>query len=73
LHDLSTVNLAKVGFTLAVWFAYSLALILRVKRTLIAQRFAWTCALLFLVALISLGPVSTNLQDHPEGHVPSHE
>ncbi|QYM79970.1 cytochrome c biogenesis protein [Horticoccus luteus] len=73
LHDLSTVNYVKISFTVAVWFAYALTLFLRAKRTLIAQRFAWTCALLFIAALISLGPVSTDLRDHPTGYVTGHE
>lgn len=68
LRDISTVNFAKIGVTVAVWLAYTIAFALRVRRTLIAKRFAWTCALLFLAALISLGPVSTNLRDHPEGY-----
>lgn len=73
LHDLSTVNFLKVGVTVAVWGAYAVTFGLRLKRTLTGKRFAWTCALLFVAALISLGPVSTNLHDHPEGYVTGHE
>jgi ABC-type uncharacterized transport system permease subunit len=47
----------EVLVTVLVWLAYALALALRLRGALIAQRFAWVCAALFAAALVSLGPV----------------
>ena len=55
----------EVLVTIAVWLAYALALGLRLRGTLIAQRFAWVCAGLFAAALISLGPVDRTRQPPP--------
>jgi ABC-type uncharacterized transport system permease subunit len=60
LRDTSTVNPAKFLATAAVWFAYAAALALRLLGRLLAKRFAWTCLLLFVAALISLGPVDAS-------------
>lgn len=57
LRDTETVNLTKLFVTVAVWVAYAAALGLRLRGRLLAQRFAWTCLSLFVVALLSLGPV----------------
>jgi hypothetical protein len=46
-----------VAVTIAVWLAYALALGQRLRGALIAQRFAWVCAALFVAALISLATV----------------
>ncbi len=60
LRDPDSVNLGKLLFTIGVWLAYSIALILRLRGQLLAKRFAWTCLALFAVALISLGPVDSS-------------
>jgi HemX protein len=57
VRDMSTVNLAKLVITIAVWVAYAAALGLRLRGVLLAKRFAWACLALFVAALISLGPV----------------
>lgn len=57
LRDTSSVNVAKLLVTLAVWIAYAAALTLRLRGRLLAKRFAWTCVALFAAALLSLGPV----------------
>ncbi len=57
LRDVSSVNLTKLLVTIAVWAAYTGALTLRLRGRLLAKRFAWACLGLFLVALLSLGPV----------------
>lgn len=57
LRDMSSVNLTKLFFTVAVWVAYALALGLRLRGVLLAKRFAWACLALFIAALVSLGPV----------------
>lgn len=54
LRDTATANLLKILFTVAVWAAYSAALGLRLGGRLLPRRFAWTCALLFAAALLSL-------------------
>jgi HemX protein len=45
---------AKIVVTCTVWASAVLALILRVRGGLLAQRFAWTCLGLFVAALLSL-------------------
>ncbi|MDE3084068.1 MAG: cytochrome c biogenesis protein CcsA [Verrucomicrobiota bacterium] len=54
--------------TVAVWLAYAIALGLRLRGTLIAQRFAWACAVLFAAALLSLGFVDSSR--HPGSRPP---
>jgi ABC-type uncharacterized transport system permease subunit len=63
LHDLSSVDPAKLLVTSAIWFAYSAAMILRLWGTLISQRLAWVCVALFAAALASLPVV--NASRHP--------
>jgi ABC-type uncharacterized transport system permease subunit len=63
LRDTATVNPAKLLITVAVWVAYAVILVLRLRGRLAAKRFAWTCLILFGAALISLGPV--NASRHP--------
>jgi HemX protein len=46
-----------VAVTIMVWLAYAVALGLRLRGALIAQRFAWACTVLFIAALISIGLV----------------
>lgn len=60
--DTSSVNTAKLLITVAVWLAYTAACVLRVRQILIAKRLAWTCIILFAVALLSLGPVNSSRQ-----------
>lgn len=60
IRDTSTVNLTKLFLTLGLWIAYALALALRLKGQLLTHRFAWTCLGLFVIALLSLGPVDAS-------------
>ena len=64
LHDTSLVTASKLVTTVPVWVLYAAALILRLRGRLLAKRFAWTCVLLFVAALISLPLV--NDSRHPE-------
>jgi HemX protein len=79
LRDLSTANVTKVVGTVAIWLAYIIALVLRLRGVLLAKRFAWTCVVMFVAALLSLGlvdasrhPIATNTADamHRNGDVP---
>lgn len=63
LKDPSTVNLTKLFGTIAVWVAYTMAIGLRLRGALLAQRFAWSCIVLFIAALISL--VFVDRSRHP--------
>lgn len=58
----------KILITVAIWLAYLVALVLRLRGSLLAKRFAWTCVILFAAALISLGPV--NASRHPQALTP---
>jgi ABC-type uncharacterized transport system permease subunit len=60
MRDLESVNPTKLVITAGVWIAYSLTLGLRLRGRLIAKRFAWTCAVMFAVALLSLWPVDAS-------------
>lgn len=55
-----TVNLSKLLITVAVWATYLAVLLLRWRGRLVSTRFTWTCVLLFLAAMLSLGPVNAN-------------
>ncbi len=68
VRDFSTVNGLKLAFTIAVWVAYAVVLVFRIRGQLLAGRFAWTCVALFLCALLSLGAVdrSRNPEKAPD-------
>lgn len=70
LRDTSTVDLAKLVITMSVWVAYTLALGLRWSSVLIAKRLAWVCVVLFVAALLSLGPVNSSRNPLPPKAVP---
>jgi ABC-type uncharacterized transport system permease subunit len=57
LRDTSTVNTAKLLVTVAIWLAYAIAFGLRLRGVLLAKRFSLACLVLFVAALLSLGPV----------------
>lgn len=59
-RDFSSVNLTKLMLTVAVWVAYAVILGLRLRGTLLAQRFSWAGVILFGVALLSLWPVDAS-------------
>lgn len=63
VRDMTTVNLAKLLVTIAVWLTYTGALGLRLRGWLLAKRFAWACVALFLGALLSIGPVDRSRHD----------
>jgi len=65
LRDTSTVNVAKLLATAALWLAYTATLGLRLGGRLLATRFAWTCLILFGAALLSLGPVDQSRNPSP--------
>ncbi|HVU35158.1 MAG TPA: cytochrome c biogenesis protein CcsA [Opitutaceae bacterium] len=60
VRDTSTVNLTKLFSTIAVWLLYTATLGLRLRGRLLARWFAWTCLGLFVLALLSLGPVDAS-------------
>ena len=60
VRDTASVDFPKLVVTLAVWFAYLLVWLLRWRARLVAVRFAWVCLIMFIVALLSLGPVNSS-------------
>lgn len=60
VRDTAMVNLPKLLVTVSVGAAYLAVLGLRLAGRLHSVRLAWTCVVLFLAALVSLGPVSAN-------------
>lgn len=63
--DSALVNASKLGAVIAVWAAYTLALLFRLRGTLVAKRVAWVCIGLFFAAMLSLWPVDRSR--HPMG------
>lgn len=66
VRDLGSVHWPKLLITIAVWFIYALALVLRWRGRLIGIALSWACIALFLLAMVSLGPVNanTNTREH---------
>ena len=62
LRDTDSANFLKIISTVSVWAAYAVALGLRLSGRLLARRFAWTCLLLFPLALLSLQVVNDTRQ-----------
>ena len=54
LRDTSLANSSKILVTVSVWLAAATAFGLRLRGLLLAKRFAWTCLVLFLAAMLSL-------------------
>jgi HemX protein len=52
-----SVTSAKLLIAGGVWAAYLGVLILRLRRRLVSNGLAWACVALFLIALLSLGPI----------------
>jgi len=69
LRDTASVDGPKLAVAVGVWLAYLVTLVLRIRRRLVSARFAWVCLTLFVVALLSLGPV--NDSRHHQISVPS--
>ena len=60
VRDTASVDLPKLVVTVGVWFVYLVIGLLRWRAKLVATRFAWTCLLMFILALLSLGPVNSS-------------
>ena len=65
-RDTTSVDLPKLVITASIWAAYALALILRWRSLLIAKRLAWACILLFVLVLLSFGPVTSSRKELPQ-------
>lgn len=67
VHWLSgeVVHPMKIIVTSGLWLSYAVALLLRWRGLLITKRLAWTCIVLFVVALFSLGPIGTARKSLP--------
>lgn len=60
VDHMEEVGWVKLLFTLSLWLAYWLTLILRATNRLFGTQLAWTCLLLLLAALLSLWPVEAS-------------
>jgi ABC-type uncharacterized transport system permease subunit len=70
LRDTTSVDWPKLTVTLGVWFVYLVVWLLRWRTKLVAVRFAWVCLVMFLIALLSLGPVNSS---RPHQGIPTPE
>ncbi len=64
LRDTASVNLPKLVVTVGVWAVYLVVRLLRWRARLVSVRFAWVCLVMFLLALLSLGPVNSSRPAH---------
>jgi ABC-type uncharacterized transport system permease subunit len=60
VQDSERVAFIKIFVTGSIWATYGAALVLRWRGILITKRLAWTCIVLFLAALLSLGVIESN-------------
>ncbi len=59
-QDTASVDLPKLIVTVAVWAVYLTVLVFRWRTWLVSVRFAWVCLVMFILALLSLGPVNSS-------------
>jgi ABC-type uncharacterized transport system permease subunit len=64
VRNTDSVQWTKLAVTLAVWVIYAAVLVLRWRGRLYAARLSWACVFLFLLAMMSLGPVNSNTREH---------
>jgi HemX protein len=60
MREAGTVDWPKLTITVGIWSAYLVTCSLRWRRRVVAQTLAWTCILLFIVALGSIWPVTSS-------------
>ncbi len=63
---LSDLQSAKIIATVAVWLAYSVLLLLQYTKRLAVKKFALGCIILFLLALVTLWPVTSSGRAKPD-------
>lgn len=73
LHQPGGVSPAKLIVTIAVWVGYLVVAWLRWRNRLVARAYAWSCVILFVLAVFSLWPVSADKHPAtPTGELSSH-
>ncbi|HEY8993219.1 MAG TPA: cytochrome c biogenesis protein CcsA [Lacunisphaera sp.] len=60
IRDTASVDMGKLFVTVGVWAVYLVVLVMRWRAWLVSVRFAWVCVVMFLLALMSLGPVNSS-------------
>lgn len=60
VDDFRQIQNIKLIFSLALWLAYVLVLILRLLNHLIGMKFSWTCVVLFIASLLTLWPIDAS-------------
>ena len=60
LEDLQSVHTLKLLFAFGLWFTCLGVFVLRLTKMLLAKRFAWSCLVIFILAMITLWPVGAN-------------
>jgi HemX protein len=67
-HDLGTIPVFKLVFTLAVWVMYLGVLLGRITHRLLSSRFAWSVVLCFVLAMLALIPIDHARRDWVQGN-----
>lgn len=62
-RELESVNVPKLGTTIAVWLAYGILLLLRSRQTLSYKQYSWACIAIFAAALLSLEAVDRSASE----------
>lgn len=57
---IESVDQPKLVVTVTVWFVYLVVWLLRWRAKLVSVRLAWVCLVMFIIALLSLGPVNSS-------------
>jgi len=71
VENRQSVQLLKIAITGSIWAAYTIAFVLRIRGILLTKRLAWTCIVLFVAALGSLGPVNASRRTPPAAQTAS--
>lgn len=62
VREPESIGLGKLLIATAVWLAYLAVFVLRSRRLLVSNGLAWTCLALFVLALLSLGPINAGVK-----------
>lgn len=60
LEDLQSVHTLKLLFAFGLWITCLALFVLRLTKMLLAKKFAWSCILIFILAMITIWPVGAN-------------
>lgn len=60
INDLGSLQYLKLVFAFSLWLACLTVFVLRLTKTLLANKFAWACIIIFVMAMITIWPVGAH-------------